>query len=189
MKKFFKITLTLFITTIIVLGFALPLNPVGNWYQQFMPSIGSRTIQDVFFLDSLTGWAVTNATNQNPDTIFVLKTTNGGDNWVIYYRKVQTGGGFSGYFKVYFLNQNTGYTCDVKGIDKTTNGGLNWVSLNAPLNAYLDMSILNNDTIWLASSNPVTGGVFFTSNGGGTGKTSFQGATRTLTKFICIMQE
>jgi hypothetical protein len=36
--------------------------PPFGWYQQFMPSLGGRSITDVFFLDSLTGWGVTNAT-------------------------------------------------------------------------------------------------------------------------------
>jgi hypothetical protein len=81
---------------ILLLGSALPLTPpTGNWYQQFMPNIGNRQITDIFFIDSLTGWSVTNATNQNNDTAFVLKTTNSGDNWTIQYRKSQTGGGFA----------------------------------------------------------------------------------------------
>ena len=149
-----------------IIGFNFSDRMAGNWYQQFMPNIGSRSIQDVFFLDSLTGWAVTNATNQNPDTTFVLKTINGGDTWSIFYRKVQTGGGFSGYFKVYFLDQNTGYVTDVRGIYKTTDGGLNWTSLNAPLNAYLDMSVLSKDTVWIVTPESLTGGVYRTTNGG-----------------------
>jgi len=179
MKRFIKILLTLLITIIIVLGFAMPLNPPnGTWYQQFLPNIGSRTIQDIYFLDSLTGWSVTNATNQGTDTTFILKTTNSGYNWVMQYRKIQTGGGFSGYFKVYFLNQNTGYTCDVKGIYKTTDGGNNWVSLNAPLNAYLDMRILNTDTIWIVTPDSFAGGVFFTSNGGANWQNQFSGGNQ-----------
>jgi photosystem II stability/assembly factor-like uncharacterized protein len=179
MKRYIKISLTLLITIIIVLGFAMPLNPPnGFWYQQFLPNIESRTIQDVFFLDSLTGWAVTNATNQANDTTFVLKTSNGGDNWVLQYKRMQTGGGFSGYFRVYFLNNNTGYTCDVKGVYKTSDGGNNWVSLNAPLNAYLDMRILSTDTIWLVSTNLLTGGVFFTSNGGASWQNQFSGGNQ-----------
>ena len=170
MKKLLKITFTLIFTTIIVLGFAMPNlltgSAAGGWYQQFMPNIGSRTIQDIFFLDSLTGWAVTNATNQGNDTIFVLKTTNSGDNWVIDHKKVQTGGGFSGYFKVCFLDQNTGYTTDVRGIYKTSDGGSNWTSLNAPQTAYLDMSVKSTDTIWIVTPEIFAGGVFFTSTGG-----------------------
>src|SRR5260221_3374560 len=94
----------------------------GNWYQQFMPNLNGRNITDIFFLDSLTGWAVTNALNQNPDTTFVLKTINGGDNWVIQYRKIQLGGGFFGLSRIYFLNQNTGYMC---GVDNGPLSGYN----------------------------------------------------------------
>ncbi|MFC2092849.1 T9SS type A sorting domain-containing protein [Bacteroidota bacterium] len=162
MRKLLYILIFLFLS----FSFDADSPPPGGWYQQFLPDIGGRQISDMFFLDSLTGWAVTNATNQNPDTTFVLKTTNGGDNWVIQYGKIQTGGGFPGYFRVYFLNQSTGYTCGVKGLDKTTDGGISWISLNAPLNSYLDMSVLNTDSIWLVSSNSLTGGVFRTTNGG-----------------------
>jgi photosystem II stability/assembly factor-like uncharacterized protein len=149
-----------------IIGFNFSDNPAGSWYQQFMPDLGGRSVTDVFFLDSLTGWAVTNATNQFNDTMYVLKTTNSGDNWAIQYRKLQTGGGFPGYFRVYFLNQNTGFVCFTTGFEKTTNGGANWTSLNAPSNSYPDMSILNEDSIWLASGDGLTGGVFRTTDGG-----------------------
>ena len=136
---------------------------VGNWYQQFMPNIGSRSITDIFFLDSLTGYAVTN--KSTTDTMFVLKTSNSGDNWTIHFRKVQTGGGTPGYNRVYFLNQDTGYACYTLGFDKTINGGANWTPLRTG-ESFQDMSVLNNDNIWIVSANPLTGGVFFTSTGG-----------------------
>jgi photosystem II stability/assembly factor-like uncharacterized protein len=149
-----------------IIGFNFTDTPTPfGWYQQFMPNIGNRQINDITFIDSLTGWGVTNATNQNNDTTFVLKTTNGGDNWTIQYRKIQTGGGFSGYTRIYFLNQFTGYTSGVTGFDKSTDGVLNWTSIWSA-DTYADMSIFNTDTIWLISSNSLTGGVFRTTNGG-----------------------
>jgi len=140
-------------------------SPFG-WYQQFLPNLNGRIITDICFLDSLTGWGVTNAKNLSVDTAYVLKTTNGGDNWVIQYKKIQTGGGFSSYLRVYFLNQNTGFTCGVNGIFKSTNGGTNWISIEASGNTYEDMSILNQDTLWIVSSESLMGGVFRTTNGG-----------------------
>ena len=95
--------------------------PPFGWYQQFLPNLNGRNLTDIFFLDSLRGWGVTNATNQVNDTAYVLKTTNGGNNWMIQYRKIQIGGGNSGYFRIYFVNQNTGFVCGVTGLDKTTN--------------------------------------------------------------------
>ncbi len=113
---------------------------------------------------------VTPYTVQN-DSVFVLKTTNGGVNWF----KAYTGAGqYVGMNKIYFINQNTGFSCGVglfngsTGINKTTTGGSTWFSLNEPVTflTYNDMSILNQNTIWLAASSNPTGGVFFTSNGG-----------------------
>ena len=148
--------------------------PPFGWYQQFMPNIGGRQISDIFFLDSLTGWAVTN--NPNQDSAYVLKTTNSGDNWFILYRKL-IGAGYSGYFRVYFLNQNTGYTCGVPGFYKSTDGGLSWVLIRTT-DTYLDMSVLNVDTQWLVSSNLLTGGVFRTTNGGVNWDRQFSGGTQ-----------
>jgi photosystem II stability/assembly factor-like uncharacterized protein len=167
LHKRYKILLSLFFSLLILLAFTPPLNPTaGGWTQQFMPNLNGRSITDIFFLDSLTGWGVTNATNQATDTTFVLKTTNSGDNWVIQYRKIQTGGGFPGLYRVYFINPNTGYICGITGLNKSTDGGVSWFSLNAPLNNYLDMSVLNENTIWLASPNSFSGGVYRTTNGG-----------------------
>ncbi|MGA2668916.1 MAG: hypothetical protein ABSF32_08360, partial [Ignavibacteria bacterium] len=159
---------------IFIIGFNFTDSPPPfGWYQQFMPNIGGRNITDIFFLDSLTGWAVTNATNQSNDTTYVLKTTNGGDNWIIQYRKIQTGGGFYGLSKVYFLNQSTGYICGVdngpiSGFAKSTDGGISWSSINVPdpSGNYLDMSIMNINTQWLVTPDPLGGGVFLTTNGG-----------------------
>jgi len=171
MKSRYRILLSAFLAAILLLGFVMPLNPPnGNWYQQFMPNIGNRQISDIFFLDSLTGWAVTPYVTQN-DSVFVLKTTNSGDNWFKVY---SAGGQFVGMNRIKFLDQNTGYSCGVglfngsTGINKTTNGGVNWFSVNEPVSpsAYNDMSILDINSIWLVMNESLTGGVFYTSNGG-----------------------
>ena len=51
---------------------------------------------------------------------------------------------------------------------KTTDGGVNWVSLNVPdpFLDFKDMSILNEDTMWLVHNDETTGGIFRTTNGG-----------------------
>jgi len=153
----------------LLLGFTEALNPpTGNWYQQFMPSIGNRQIADITFLDSLTGYTVTNSTAQN-DTAYVFKTTNGGNNWFLNWSD-------SGaiYTRVEFINQNTGFVGGgiVKNLSyyilKTTNAGTNWFYLNAPFQStyQADMSLLNSDTIWTVEDESLTGGVFYTTNGG-----------------------
>ena len=162
----FYISILLFI-----IAFNFAHNPPSGWYQQFLPNIGGRQISDIFFLDSLTGWAVTPYRQQQDDTAFVLKTTNGGDNWVIQNSRTAN---YVGFERIYFLNNNTGFVCGTNdffsgytGLSKSTDGGLNWISLNVPdpFAQFNDMSVLNEDTIWLAS-NSTGGGVFRTTNGG-----------------------
>ena len=62
MRNKLKILFSLLLALIIILGFTVPVNLPGGWYQQFMPNIGNRQISDIFFLDSLNGWAVTDYT-------------------------------------------------------------------------------------------------------------------------------
>lgn len=168
MLKYLKILLTLIFTIILLLGFALPLNPAGNWYQQFMPNIGSKQITDITFLDSLTGFAVASK-NSNPDTSSILRTTDGGDSWQIVFTQ-----GSRRFSRVIFINSLTGFISGGSGsgtpyLYKSSDGGNIWNTVpGATLgNAFWnDMSVLNEDTIWLVDANSLNGGVFFTSNGG-----------------------
>src|SRR5512138_705478 len=99
MKTRRKIFIISFLAIILLLGFVMPANPpVGNWYQQFMPNLNGRQISDIFFLDSLTGWAVTPYRFQN-DTAYVLKTTSGGDSW--FFASIRIGQ-FVGMNRIYF---------------------------------------------------------------------------------------
>ncbi len=173
-QKLNKLSTSLFYISILtfIVAFNFAHNPPNGWYQQFLPNIGGRTISDIFFLDSLTGWAVTPYRQQQNDTAFVLKTTNGGDNWSIEYSRTEK---YVGFEKIYFLNANTGFTCGTNdllfsgytGLSKSTDGGSNWISLNVPdpFAQFNDMAVLNEDTIWLVSTSS-GGGVFRTINGG-----------------------
>ena len=153
MKKLLKITFTLIFTTILLLGFALPLNQVGNWYQQFMPSSPGGQIRDIFFVDSLLGFAVSDSS--------ILKTTNSGDNWSVKQN------GYYIFRRIHFLNSNIGYACAGNNkLLKTINSGENWIEINLPDIFPFDMSVVSEDSIWLVNSNGLTGGVFRTTNGG-----------------------
>lgn len=144
-------------------------NPKGGWYQQFMPDIGGRQISDIFFLDSLTGWAVTPYIDLD-DTAYVLKTNDGGNNWEIKYTRI----GAVGFTKIFFLDSEVGFVCGAndafgyKGLSKSTDGGINWIQLNVPdqFLQFNDMSVLSEDSIWLVSGSSTGGGVFLTTNGG-----------------------
>jgi photosystem II stability/assembly factor-like uncharacterized protein len=148
-----------------IIGFNFSDNMIGSWYQQFMPNMNGEPISDIFFLDSLTGFAVTGDGSPN-DTNYILKTTNSGDNWIIKNRR------YSDFYRIKFINSNTGFACGGfnsigQVLFKTTNGSENWFNTNAPSLIWVeDMSVLNEDTIWLALSSSLDGGVFRTTNGG-----------------------
>jgi photosystem II stability/assembly factor-like uncharacterized protein len=148
-----------------IIGFSFTDNPVGNWYQQFMPNLNGRSVTDITFLDSLTGYAVTN--NFSPsDTGYILKTTNGGDNWIINATLNRN------FTRIQFINNDTGFVCGGTGggtpyIYKTTNAGSNWFVLSTfGCSMWRDMFALNNDTIWAVDNVSLCGGVFRTTNGG-----------------------
>lgn len=153
---------------IFIVALAFPHNPAGNWNQQFMPNIGSKQINDITFIDSLTGFAVASR-NVNPDTASILKTTDGGDTWQIIF--TQTPRRFS---RIKFINSLTGFISGGSGsgtpyLYKSTDAGNNWTTVpGATLGTayWNDMAVLNEDTIWLIDANSLSGGVFFTSNGG-----------------------
>jgi photosystem II stability/assembly factor-like uncharacterized protein len=166
MQRTFKIILSFLFVIILLLGFTVPVNMVGNWYQQFIPNIGSQQINDIVFIDSLNGYAVASR-NVNPDTARILKTTNGGDNWQTIYTL-----GSRRFSKIKFINANTGFVCGGTGtgtpyIYKTSNSGINWSVLDSIGCAFWsDMYVLNNDTIWIVDSDGLCGGVFLTTTGG-----------------------
>ena len=151
MGKIYKI---LPVLLILLLAFATQLSPPSSgWYQQFLPYPVGGSIRDLTFLDSLTGFAVSDSS--------ILKTTSGGDNWTVK---------LSGYFifkKIQFLNSNTGLACAGNNqLLKTTNSGENWTSINLPLLIYpYDMYVLSEDSIWLVNPSSFSG-VFRTTNGG-----------------------
>ncbi|MGA2669773.1 MAG: hypothetical protein ABSF32_12820, partial [Ignavibacteria bacterium] len=130
--------------------------PPSGWYQQFMPNLGGKQITDITFLDTLTGYAVA---TQTSDSSYILKTTNGGDNWQIIYRQLFA------MTQVQFLNINTGYAGGGY-LYKTTNGGYNWTQLNTPATTVEMMFVINQDTIFFVNSEALTGGVYLTTNGG-----------------------
>ena len=147
-----------------IIAFNFQHNPPSGWYQQFMPDLSGRRITDMTFLDSLTGYAVTYNLSPN-DTGYILKTTDGGDNW---FYSFSTSRGFT---SIQFVNSQIGYACGGNGgwayLCKTIDSGLNWNIVNTPaILQWEDMHVLNEDTLWLVEDESLTGGVFRTTNGG-----------------------
>lgn len=134
-----------------------------------MPDIGGRSLKDITFTDSLTGYVITTRLSLN-DTSFILKTTNGGDNWIFNH----SDSGFL-YQRIQFINKSTGYVGG-QHLIKTTNAGENWTRISNSL-FMDDLYALNEDTMWLAKSESLTGGVFRTTNGGVNWTQQFSGGT------------
>ncbi len=167
-NKFYKkLTSGIFYFSILlfIIAFNFSDNGGGGWTQQFLPNLSNRPLSDMQFIDSLLGYGIT-GNNVTLDTNYILKTTNGGENWFIIntiYKDLK---------KVQFINAETGYVCgggNGKYFIKTTNGGINWNSVINPEFGYIDdIYVLNEDTIWYTEQRTVVGGLFRTTDAGAT---------------------
>ncbi|HEY3250669.1 MAG TPA: YCF48-related protein, partial [Ignavibacteria bacterium] len=87
----------------------------SGWYP--LESGTTNILHSIYFLNPNTGFLAGND--------IVLKTLNGGSNWLIIS---QNFGGSS----VYFIDQSTGFVCDGT-LYRTSNGGVNWIDKNFSL--------------------------------------------------------
>jgi photosystem II stability/assembly factor-like uncharacterized protein len=148
-----------FTILLFIIAFNFAHNPPGGWNQQFLPNLNGRIISDILFTDSLNGYATANAQVINTPS-YVLKTTNGGDNWIIIDSLN------SHLSQIQFLNENTGYVGGAK-LFKTINKGNNWIQIPMPMDVGAQgFSALNEDTILCCFDENLTGGVFRTTNAG-----------------------
>jgi photosystem II stability/assembly factor-like uncharacterized protein len=112
----------------------------------------------VYFIDQNTGWSV-----GGPSAPKVIKSTNGGVNWVLQSTPASTP-----LYSVMFADANTGWA--VAGylggetIIKTTNGGANWFSQSSGDNRYLrECFVINQNKAFAVGQG---GKVIVTTNGG-----------------------
>ena len=124
--------------------------PPPGWYQQTLPV--SDIVNDIFFIDSLNGWIVTNGGEPTNDTAYIMRTSNGGENWVVQKLRVEK------LNVIQFVNVNTGYAAGglngttTLSIYKTTNGGDNWNAITNVGGIQVDdIFFLNADTGWICS--------------------------------------
>jgi photosystem II stability/assembly factor-like uncharacterized protein len=152
--------LILFELIIIFLATTFESDSPPGWYQQTIPRT-DVVIQDIYFLDSLTGHIVTRK-NTN-DSAFIFKTIDGGSTWTLTFK----GNIFLN--TIQFTDANVGYSGGGDGLAKmykTTNSGLNWL-LQSSLGFVLieDLFFVNKDTGWVCNSFAF-GGLYRTTNGG-----------------------
>ncbi len=120
----------------------------AQWSQ--LPNLPvTGTVWDMYFANANTGWV----TLVSPTAI--IKTTNGGQNWVtqsnISIRNIQFIDTSLGYGQGFISTNGT--------IWKTTNGGTNWNSVLSDGNGYADISFINKDTGWVCGFDGTFGGV------------------------------
>ena len=157
--------LILFSSVTLLLASTFDSDSPPGWFQQTLPV--NDFINDIFFLDSSSGWVVTDGRTSTNDTGYIMKTTNGGNNWSVQYNQPMK------LNVVQFLDNNTGYVGGGSGsgtarVFKTTNSGTNWAMVSGSLLGFGDLEDLffvNPDTGWVCDMNGF-GGLTKTTNGG-----------------------
>jgi photosystem II stability/assembly factor-like uncharacterized protein len=137
----------------------------SGWYQQFLPNLNGASVSDVAFKDSLNGFAITLS------PAYILKTTNGGNNWNIIYNHPNA------FYRIQLLNKDTAYILSLNQLFKTTNQGINWTIITLPDLYPEDIFALNIDTIWAVTHESLAGGAFLSTNGGASWVQKFGGGT------------
>lgn len=130
-------------------------NNGGNTWQSF--TIPNVTVVKTAFTSPLVGHAVCN-------NGIILKTINGGQNW--YKTKDNSNTSPSGYFTVYFVNQNIGFaTREHNDLYKTTDAGETWVEISGTNQAIYDFHFLDENNGFATGE---YGATYKTTNGGNT---------------------
>lgn len=117
-----------------------------------------ETLNDVFFIDSQTGWAVGNNGT-------ILNTTNGGETWA-----TQSSSATQGIRAVFFIDANTGWAVGgstIRTMIKTTDGGATWLDLptnSITSNQMFDVAFFDANIGWVVTFDSI----FRTIDGGNT---------------------
>jgi len=132
--------------------------PPSGWYQQNMTN-WLNNINSLVFTDSLTGYIAT-ASDQAGHN-YILKTTNGGENWfeLLYQYNI------AGFRSMKFINKDTGFVLGLDYLYITKNAGVNWYTKYIPA-IPSDMYPLNVDTIFCVDEQSIIGGFYRTTDGG-----------------------
>ncbi|MCX6165629.1 MAG: YCF48-related protein [Ignavibacteriae bacterium] len=119
-----------------------------NWIEQ--NSNVQVFLSSVYFINENTGWIGGDGK--------ILKTTNGGQNWLVNL------GGTITLYSIKFFDLNTGYGTGWSSLGKTTNGGLNWTFFPYLQGANTQNAFfINQNTGWIIGYN---GAILKTTNGG-----------------------
>jgi len=120
------------------------------WKMEF--SYNTRPFRSVYFMDADTGYIVGGSWGA-----LILKTTDGGYNWVNQFAPNS-----AWLSSVQFIDSETGYAVG-DGIYKTTNGGTDWLEQDSQLGGGYSVHFPVSDTGYIVG---VNGKILKTTNGG-----------------------
>ncbi len=120
----------------------------------------NQRAQGIWFFDNNTGYAVAGSGSGFGGTI--VKTTNGGVNWVLSTNTAATA-----YTSIWGTDAQTVYVTQTDGkILKTTNGGVNWTESGVVTGPFMyDITFLNTNTGFVTGGG---GNIYRTTNAGTT---------------------
>jgi len=139
----------------------------------FTSSYSEGESTSLSFINSNTGWINTYyAVDYGLTLCSIMKTTNGGVNWIKQYRDSAVNFASMRINEIQFVNESTGFAIGNKSgtkFFKTTNGGTNWVINVFPNYENSTLFFVDPSTGWVGGlSNPDTSCISYTSNGGAT---------------------
>jgi photosystem II stability/assembly factor-like uncharacterized protein len=111
-------------------------NAGQSWIIQ--PTPVNYFVENLFFLNQRLGWGISH--NFNYNNTVILKTTNGGTNWLATYY-LDTSQIFNA---IYFLDSLNGYLSGYSGlILRSTNAGANWSQCSVDSSFYAQFPVRN----------------------------------------------
>ncbi|NOS86392.1 MAG: T9SS type A sorting domain-containing protein [Ignavibacteria bacterium] len=102
-----------------------------NWSVKFTVTSSPSDLLSTYFTSNLNGYVTGIHIHPTPphfQVTYILKTSNGGENWLIHYEP-DHGAERNGSNSVFFVNENTGYVTSGGMILRTIDNGNNWVIL------------------------------------------------------------
>jgi len=122
-----------------------------NWLD--ISFAGKEDLNSVWFINENTGWIA--STN---DTLY--KTTNNGVSWSASFNLQSQG------YRVFFVNQLTGWAMGAPKLFRTTDGGSSWNLINSSVGT--DFTFVDANTGWMSTYSSGTSSINKTTDGGAT---------------------
>lgn len=110
-----------------------------------VPEIGNRDINNVWMTDAQTAWAVGDASDYFNISSYILKSEDGGDNWVRTDVDVNL---FERLTAIKFDTHGNGIAAGAKGIVFVTEDGNNWTRLQRKFASETQDVAISDNKIW-----------------------------------------